>query len=568
MHRNVPTKQPIYGLFSTTELGVGDISGVMVPGTVGDTGAQFNAGEGTPCLSSRELGATALTVRPETLQPDTETPVTLDAEEAARKKILRSNTNRLNNWYGEPFIKGELNSDGSYAGNGARELLAPYMEQLDFAFQLKKIIPNPHQALQTLRANHSYIAAILERHYYEQGEIRLTEPKNPYELAASVGYKLHGPLNLVDEVAAFERDYRGGERLCTFKEIPERLKQYHIMWLRHNDADDTLPANELTADNLSEAWKQYLRIINRYDPETDRYDLIRLAPTREDPYGVSSMSVQISRSGNHVSIKNRYNHTVTNPDNTYSNDLDAVAHGLRHALYHHVGRDDLMKLGNTKLGDNYTLDNDGGIHYYYYEKDNVYLGHYEYIKNGLVTKIDKGHYDMLSPTLYVSKDGQGKLAGIDDATRSNIKVLADGRHELVLYGDKGSPTHTYHYTYDDKGFVVNLELAVEAAAEVNDIFRNPNLTNLTIAEGAKTQDIYENPNLTNLTIAEGAKTQGICENPNLTNLTIAEGAEAGSIYDNPNLTNLTIAEGAKTWSIYGNPNLTSLTIAEGAIVGG
>ena len=45
-------------------------------------------------------------------------------------------------------------------------------------------------------------------------------------------------------------------------------------------------------------------------------------PIREDEYGTSVMSIQFTKDEAHtLSIKNRYNHSVVNPDATFSNNL-------------------------------------------------------------------------------------------------------------------------------------------------------------------------------------------------------------------------------------------------------
>jgi hypothetical protein len=119
------------------------------------------------------------------------------------------------------------------------------------------------------------------------------------------------------------------------------------------------------------------------------------------------MSVQISRKGTHVSIKNRYNHTVGNPDNTLDSDLDNVAYGLKRAVYTRVGREDLMDKTSVALAEGYIADNEGGIHAYKYEENNIYYGDYEYIENGVVTTIDRGQYVMISPQLYAPRNGKG-----------------------------------------------------------------------------------------------------------------------------------------------------------------
>lgn len=269
--------------------------------------------------------------------------------ENERKEIVGKNTKRLKKRFGEIFVKGERLESGEYAGSGARELLSKFMETPGFADEVTRTIPNKHQALKTLRDNQDYILAIFEQHY-KQMSLEEQEPiKDPYELAKQAGYELAGPFEDVAEFTHYKEDYRPGEQICTFNEPEARLSAYHILWLRAPDADTIVPADELTPDNMTQSWEDYLRTIGRYDSQTDTYNLDGLNPARGDPYGVSSMSVQISRCGNHVSVKNRYNHTVTNPDNTYDNNLDNVAYGLRKAIYHQVGREDLMSQTNTRL---------------------------------------------------------------------------------------------------------------------------------------------------------------------------------------------------------------------------
>ncbi len=160
-------------------------------------------------------------------------------------------------------------------------------------------------------------------------------------------------------------------------------------------------------NTLSDSWKTYLKTIGRYDQDSDSYNLTGLIPARDDPYGTSSMSVQISRNGTHVSIKNRYNHTVSNPDNTLDSNLDNVAYGLRQAVFSLVGREDLMDKTEVALAKGYIADNNGGIHAYKYEENNVYYGEYEYISNGVVSTIDRGKYYMISPQIYVPISQEG-----------------------------------------------------------------------------------------------------------------------------------------------------------------
>lgn len=379
-------------------------------------------------LNSVELGSLAVA----TVELSNTPEVDVEQRESERKKNTIENLRALQKRFGERFVKGNLMEGGGYAGGAARELLAGFMDQPGFSNVLKRLIPNRHGALQLLEDNHAYLQATLEKFYKEGATYERAPVKDPYELAHSVGYELTGPFASTGEFVPYDKqDFRSNEHLCTFNNPTGRLENYHILWLRHAEVDDTLPADQLTPDNLSEIWKTYLRTIGRYDQDADSYDLTGLRPSRDDPYGTSSMSVQISRKGTHVSVKNRYNHTVGNPDNTLDSDLDNVAYGLKRAVYSRVGREDLMDKTSVVLAEKYIADNEGGIHSYNYEENNIYYGDYEYIENGALTVIDRGKYVMISPQLYVPRSGKGEelnlrpgnLGGTEIAVSEDIRFL-------------------------------------------------------------------------------------------------------------------------------------------------
>lgn len=416
--------------------------------------------------------------------------------EQSRKDIVNRNLNALKKRFGEEFVKGKRLGSGEYAGGGAREVLSSFMEKPDFATELKRIIPNTHQALDTLRDNQDYVLALLEDRYNNDTDVEKEPPKDPYELAKQAGYELTGPFESVEDFADYASDFRGYERICTFNNPHGRLTAYNILCLRHDEADTILPADELTQETLTKPWQDYLKTIGRYDAISTSYNLEGLQPTREDPYGTSSMSVQISRRGSHVSIKNRYNNTVASPDSTYKNNLDNVAYGLKPAVYHQVGREDLLSIASQQeLHEDYITDNKGGIHRYYQETNNIYLGYFEYIENGGVKTIDKGAYDMLAPNLYISKNGNGEVIQLGNTVdaetdKTSFEILEGGTRRLYIYDENGKLQQTYSYGYDDKNKITSVSLSIAEGAKTGYIYRNPTLTKLTIAEGAKTGSIY------------------------------------------------------------------------------
>ena len=119
--------------------------------------------------------------------------------------------------------------------------------------------------------------------------------KTPYQLLDENGYDLY-ECNSEEEIQSFKKYYKSGEELCTF--LGNRLNRCVVFFAVKKDVEE----------------------IKREDFNN---------PKREDEYGTSVMSIQFTKSQNStVSIKNRYNHTVNNPDATYGNDLDRIAPGL------------------------------------------------------------------------------------------------------------------------------------------------------------------------------------------------------------------------------------------------
>lgn len=111
-------------------------------------------------------------------------------------------------------------------------------------------------------------------------------------------------------------------------------------------------------------------------------------PRRQDRYGTSVMSIQIDKKTGFISIKNRYNHTVPYPDNTYNSNPDNIIYGLSKSLKNYFNINFCFK---DKLGlpDNYIIFNDRIIKYNY-ELNNIYIGDSFCIKSGRIYEINKG----------------------------------------------------------------------------------------------------------------------------------------------------------------------------------
>ena len=80
-----------------------------------------------------------------------------------------------------------------------------------------------------------------------------------------------------EKIAEYKKYYADGEVICTYNNLAERMRQYHMIVAVKKDIDKIQRSK---------------------------------APQRDDEYGTSILNIQIAKNGSHMSIKNRYNHTV------------------------------------------------------------------------------------------------------------------------------------------------------------------------------------------------------------------------------------------------------------------
>ena len=187
--------------------------------------------------------------------------------------------------------------------------------------------------------------------------------KSVKELLAESGYEIY-ECKTNRDIQRFRKYYRGDEALCTFSD-PHRIDSHYIFFIVKKDVDR----------------------IKREDFKD---------PKREDAYGVSVLDLQFDKGERQrVSIKSRYNHTVNNPDATYSNNLDAIIPGLTEAFERDYG----FNIGgeyklNFELED-YVEARDGKFCKYNYEINNIhYCINNIIIDNGNIvdTYSDKARY--------------------------------------------------------------------------------------------------------------------------------------------------------------------------------
>lgn len=171
---------------------------------------------------------------------------------------------------------------------------------------------------------------------------KVSVSKSPEELLSEAGYNLYECKCELD-IQQFKKYYKFEEELCTF--IGGRLKKCHVFFAVKKNVD------EIKRENFPN-------------------------PDRQDEYGTSVISIQFSRGEiNTLSIKNRYNHNVKNPDATFSNNLDNIIVGLTSSFEEKYNLnissfDNFEQETFEPLG--YIKANDGKFYKYNYEINNIY----------------------------------------------------------------------------------------------------------------------------------------------------------------------------------------------------
>ena len=183
--------------------------------------------------------------------------------------------------------------------------------------------------------------------YEGKEDITITD-KDPFELMRQASYTLY-KCNTVSDVESFVKYYKQNEVLCTFKDIKNRLEKFDVYF-----------AVKDNVDNIKRSIK----------------------PDRQDLYGTSVISLQFSKGDiNNVSIKNRYNHTVNNPDATFSNNLENIIEGLTYSFEKNNNYNIKNKTNKISFElKNYVMGPDNKFYKYnievfagYYCPDNIYI---------------------------------------------------------------------------------------------------------------------------------------------------------------------------------------------------
>lgn len=220
--------------------------------------------------------------------------------------------------------------------------------------------------------------------------------QTPKELLDEAGYELFECHN-EEEIQAFKKYYAKDEELCTFR--GGRLERCYVFFAVKKDV------NKIRREDFT-------------------------SPKRQDEYGTSVISIQFTKdSSNTLSIKNRYNHTVNNPDATFSNDLDNIIPGLTESFNEHYHLHANRGIKGFELPW-YVRAKDGKYYRFNDEKDNrYYCPNNIIIDNFEVHEYNKSQYlvmDMFVLDLTKKKffsNVRERYYEIDSSTRAFMKSI-------------------------------------------------------------------------------------------------------------------------------------------------
>ncbi len=185
-------------------------------------------------------------------------------------------------------------------------------------------------------------------------------PEDPLSLLEQAGYEAFH-ADTLEKQNSIKPYFKKGELLCTFNDNA-RYKRYHIVHAVKKDVD-TIKREEFNGKEK-----------------------------REDEYGTSVISIQMLKTGGFISIKNRYNHTVSNCDNTFGSNPDNIIDGLSSALKDHFNVD--FSVNKFELPDNFTVIGKQ-ILKYHREINNIYYGDQRWAKDGQIHTVNRSAGDAL-----------------------------------------------------------------------------------------------------------------------------------------------------------------------------
>ncbi|MBP5363983.1 MAG: hypothetical protein J6Y49_01375 [Alphaproteobacteria bacterium] len=191
---------------------------------------------------------------------------------------------------------------------------------------------------------------IIREIYKQTKQSEFHTDKDPLELLSDAGYDAF-VVKTEEQKNSIKKYYRQGEEICTLRD-PHRHERFYMIHAIKRGVDKIKPSAN---------------------------------PQREDEYGTSVISIQIAKTGGFISIKNRYNHTIKDPDNTFNSNPDNIIPGLSESLkrFFHVD----FNVTGARIPSGFIIVNDQLVRYNY-EIDNKYFGPDYYVEGSTITKLN------------------------------------------------------------------------------------------------------------------------------------------------------------------------------------
>lgn len=290
------------------------------------------------------------------------------------------------------------------------------------------------------------LAPVIREVYKNKNTPEYQTDKKPLELLSEAGYDAFIVTN-EKEKNSTKKYYRPGEEICTFRD-PERHIKYYMIHAVKRGADKIKPSDH---------------------------------PEREDEYGTSVISIQIAKTGGFISIKNRYNHTVNNPDATFNNNPDNIIPGLSTSLKKYFDVD--FSVSESMMPDNFRMVHDQFV-YFNHEVNNTYFGPDYYFSGSTITKLNTDYEVMLDYYILNVKTGEVRdIAGLKDQTHKilqdmfqnkkiTIRTSPNNKHERMIYADDA------HVLSVEKGAITELNLPNVKRIGDSFLMQNQNLRKL------------------------------------------------------------------------------------------
>ena len=230
---------------------------------------------------------------------------------------------KIKKHYGERFAK------------LCRELFPTYLDKEGLLYNTLINVIEPNETLydDILPIKDRFSAYIHNIIDYNNRREYITTDKTPEQLLDEAGYILMPECKTEEDIQQYKYLYKSNEEICTFQ--GGRLNSCRV-WFA----------------------------IKKNATELKRKDFTY--PQRQDEYGTSVISIQFTKGKqSFLSIKNRYNHSVENPDATFNNNLDEIIPGLTNAF---IKTYDINLLNKDDVKFNmasYIFANNGKMYKYY-----------------------------------------------------------------------------------------------------------------------------------------------------------------------------------------------------------